>query len=71
MSDQLGEVVHERNIFLVFLKDGTKKYVVALSEQDLPFDLEQIAFAASLAEIEVCVSEMKQLMSSDIVEGSQ
>lgn len=65
----LSDVVTDENVFVVFSKDGKKQIVLAQNEDDLPVNLAEVSFAASLAEMKVFVDEMEKVKSLGVDES--
>lgn len=66
---KLEDFLPKESLFLCFMKDGTKQYIIAKDESDFPFPLSKILFAANLKEFEEIIDEMKFLMASDLNNG--
>lgn len=64
----LSKVVTDENVFVVFSKDGKRQLMLAQSEDDLPVNLAEVSFAASLAEMKVLVGEMETVKSLGVDE---
>lgn len=62
MPNKLKFVLSPEKLFLVLTKDGKKQFTLADSEDDLPINIADVAFAASLAELVGLVDEMKKIM---------
>ena len=65
----LSKVVTDENLFVVFSKDGKRQLMLAQSEDDLPVNLAEVSFAASLAEMKVLVGEMETVKSLGVDES--
>lgn len=63
---KLKDLISKESLFLVFLKDGTKQWVIAENESDFPIQLSQVLFAANFKEFEEIINEMSLLMSADV-----
>lgn len=68
MPVTLESVLSNENLFLVLTKDGKKQFILAKDEDDLPVDIANVAFAASLAEMKVLVEEMEKVMALSVDE---
>lgn len=66
MPVKLESVLSNENLFLVLTKDGKKRFILAKDEDDLPVDIADVAFAASLAEMKVLVEEMEKVMALSV-----
>lgn len=71
MSGHLGDVLTDENVFAVFFKDGHRQIVLANNEDDLPVNLDDVAFAASLAEMTVLVNEMQNVMALGVTDDDE
>lgn len=68
MPVTLESVLPNENLFLVLTKDGIKRFILAKDEDDLPVEIADVAFAASLAEMKVLVEEMEKVMALSVDE---
>lgn len=66
MPVTLKSVLSNENLFLVLTKDGKKRFILVKGEDDLPVDIADVAFAASLAEMKVLVEEMEKVMALSV-----
>lgn len=66
MPVTLESVLSNENLFLVLTKDGKKRFILAKDQDDLPEDIADVSFAASLAEMEMLVEEMKKVMALSV-----
>lgn len=66
---KLGAVLTDENLFLVISMDGKKQFMLAQTEDELPVNIPDVAFAASLAEMETLLAEMRGVMALRADEG--
>lgn len=64
----LESVLSAKNLFLVFTKDKKKLFILAKDEEDLPVNISDVAFAASLVEMKALVEEMEKVMTLSVDE---
>ena len=64
----LESVLSAKNLFLVFTKDKKKLFLLAKDEEDLPVNISDVAFAASLVEMKALVEDMEKVMTLSVDE---
>lgn len=68
-KNTIGSILTSAELFLVLLKNGQRQFVLAESEDDLPVNIEDVAFAANLLEMEEMVKEMRRVMEMGVDDG--